>query len=251
MSEETKKTKDGGFFKKVWKWLRWVLLAGIIIFLLIWGTPKVIDLFQKPAQPDVPAVEETISAENQAVLDALATISARVEKLEATPTLAASEVEEKEVVETSTPKPTLEATPTATIQPTEVVVAVVELKTADDFRALGLVNGWVSGGKDGEFVQGAQISFYEDFDLLSLPDGFIWEHECTQYQRRGDEIFAKAVCGDDTIARFSTEDSIVPAGTVGTFWAPGAVSASGLEKWDEGFLNAPCECPDGDCRDED
>ena len=242
MSEETKKTKTGNFFKKVWKWLKWVLLAGIVIALLIWG-------FKVLSTPE----PEVIYQDNSEVLDAMATISARLDELEVTPTSVATEVEEKEVVETSTLEPTLEATPTATIQPTTevVVAAVVELKTADDFRALGLVNGWVSGGKDGEFVQGAQLSFYEDFDLLSLPNGFIWEHECTQYQRRGDEIFAKAVCGDDTIARFSTEDSIVPAGTVGTFWAPGAVSASGLEKWDEGFLNAPCECPDGDCRDED
>lgn len=155
---------------------------------------------------------------------------------------------EKVVEVTPTVQPTATIVPTNTAIPTEVV-EIIKLKTAYDYRSLGKINGWVSGGKDGEFVQGAQIVLYEDLDLLSLPNGVIWEHECTQYQSHGDKIVAEKVC-DDAVIRFSTEASIVPAGTIGTFWGMGPVSGSVLEEWDEGFLNAPCICNDGDCRDE-
>ncbi len=150
--------------------------------------------------------------------------------------------------ETEAPaEPTTEISSTPTSTPT-VVLAALQLQTANDMRAFGKVIGWVSGGIKGEFVQGAQVSLNEDFVLKMLPTGSIFEFECVQYLSLGGKISAHPVC-EGAMVRLDT-NSVVSKGSIGTLWLTNAVLGSATEKWEEGFLNLPCECADGDCRDQ-
>lgn len=237
-------TKDSKFFSNVWKWLRWVLLAAlviIIIIIIIWGLPWIANQFQKPAQTD-----------NQEVLGALATIVAnqqaideRLNDLEATPVPTDDVKEVEEAVEALTSTP---VAPEVTEVVTEEVVEALELKTAADIRAFGRVIGWVTGGSEGQFVQGAQVSLKKDWALNTLPSGYVFEYECVHYVVINDEVHASPVC-DGGLVRMDT-DTIISKGTVGTLWAPNAITAPLTEEWEEGFLDEPCLCADGDCRDE-
>lgn len=145
--------------------------------------------------------------------------------------------------EVETPEPT--PTPTFTVTP---ITAGPQLRTAEDIRVLGKVLGWVTGGNEGQWVAGAQVELKSEFKLNTLPSGVVFEYECVQYFVLNGEVQTKVVC-QDALVRFDTT-SIVPAGTVGTFWLPWAVKGSATEEWLEGFLNLPCECSDGDCRDQ-
>lgn len=153
--------------------------------------------------------------------------------------------------QTEMPEPTetLAPTTTGTPLPTSTLAPVgLQLRTATDMRAFGRVIGWVTGGANGEFVQGAQIALKSDFALKTLPEGYVFEFECVQYTVMNGEVTAKPVC-EGALIRFGT-NSIVPAGSIGTLWLSHAVVGSETELWEEGFLNLPCKCPDGDCRDE-
>ncbi len=121
-----------------------------------------------------------------------------------------------------------------------------QLRTATDMRAFGRVIGWVTGGEKGEFVQGAQIALKSAFALKTLPEGDVLEFECVHYVVINGEVSAKPVC-PGALVRFGT-DSMVPADSILTLWLSHPVVGSETEKWDEGFLNKPCICPDGDCR---
>lgn len=123
-----------------------------------------------------------------------------------------------------------------------------QLKTAEQVRAFGRVLGWVSGGSKGEFVQGAQVALKNDFLLKTLPSGDIFEFECVHYHVVNDEVMARPVC-DGALVRFGTT-SVVPAGSIGTLWLTYPVMGNEKEEWAEGFLNEPCICSDGDCRDQ-
>lgn len=141
------------------------------------------------------------------------------------------------------------APPTATPAPTDTPAPVgPQLRTAEDIRALGKVFGWVTGGNAGQWVAGAQVELKNDFKLNTLPDGVVFEYECVQYFVLNGEVQTKVVC-QGALVRFDT-NSTVPAGAVGALWLPWAVKGSATEEWLEGFLNLPCICPDGDCRDE-
>jgi hypothetical protein len=142
---------------------------------------------------------------------------------------------------TATSAPT--NTPTPTFTPTP---AGPQLRTATDVRAFGRVIGWVTGGEKGEFVQGAQIALKSAFALKTLPEGDVLEFECVQYIVINGEVSAKPVC-PGALVRFGT-DSMVPADSILTLWLSHPVVGSETEKWDEGFLNKPCICADGDCR---
>ena len=232
---------------KEWKWWQWalfvILVAGLITAAIIF-LPK-IDWSPRSRKLDATPIT-TQSELDKEVLALLVTISANQEELgeqldalEATPTPTATEVEkEEEEVPASTP----------TVISTEVV-EVFELKTAADIRAFGKVIGWVTGGSEGQFVQGAQVSLKEDWALNTLPFGYVFEYECVHYTVINGEVHATPVC-DGGLVRMGT-DTIVPKGTVGTLWAPNAITAPLTEEWKEGFLDEPCLCADGDCRDED
>lgn len=173
---------------------------------------------------------------------------------------AATQVAAPTLTPTKTPTPTaiqLTATPVSTSTPNgEELMGTVEavvtasgpqLRTAEDIRTFGRVIGWVTGGSSGEFVQGAQIALKSDFLLKTLPEGDVFEFECVHYTVINGEVNAKPVC-DGALIRFST-NSVVPAGSIGTLWLSHAVVGSETEQWEEGFLNLPCKCADGDCRD--
>ena len=232
--------KDGKF-SKIWNWLRWVLLVALVVAILIWGLPWIVNQFQKPAQAET-------SAESAQVLSVLATIHAnqeaiseRLDDLEATPVVL-TEVEEEEAVE-ALPS---ETPPAPEI--TEEVVEALELKTAADMRDLGRVIGWVTGGNEGQYVAGAQLEMKNDVPLLDiLQDGVVYEFQCVHYLQINGEVHSKPVC-EGGLVRFGTE-SVLFKGTIGTIWLPMAVQSDATEEWLEGFLNEPCECADGDCRD--
>lgn len=138
--------------------------------------------------------------------------------------------------------PTLTATPAPTATP----VVFLRLKTAEDVRVFFTdIEGWVSGGDAGQWTAGAQGVLAKDLILRNMPEGMIFEFECVQYSNLGDELISKKVCSDATI-RFS---EVIPAGAFGTLWLEWAVQGSDDELWQEGFVNKPCICPDGDCRE--
>ena len=234
-------TDDNSVWQKVWKWLRWLLLAGIILFLLIWGLLRLNGLFQKPP-------ETTQAESNQEILILLATLKANQEKigdrlddLEVEPETEEPIFEEPIVEEPIVEEPIVE-------EPVLEELSKPDLKTAADIRAFGKVIGWVTGGSQGQFVQGAQVSIKEDWVLNTLPSGYVFEYECVHYVVINDEVHAIPVC-DGGLIRMDT-DTIVPKGTIGTLWAPNAITAPLTEEWEEGFLDEPCLCADGDCRDE-
>lgn len=164
------------------------------------------------------------------------------------------------VVPTATLAPTQTArvlvvttTPAATGTPLSTATATLapvgpQLRTAEEIRDFGRVLGWVTGGDLGQWVAGAQIELKEDFVLKTLPSGAVYEFECVHYTVINGEVHATPVC-EGALVRFGTDD-IVPKGVIGTFWLPWAVKGSPTEGWEEGFLDEPCLCSDGDCRDE-
>lgn len=147
---------------------------------------------------------------------------------------------------TETPSATLTPTnaPTLTNTPTAMPVAL-RMRTAEDVREFfSDIEGWVSGGDAGQWVAGAQGTLAEDLELKSMPEGMTFEFECVQYYNLGGKLYTKKVC-DDAVIRFS---EVIPEGSVGTVWLEWPVKGSANEKWEEGFVNKPCECADGDCR---
>lgn len=135
------------------------------------------------------------------------------------------------------------ATPVSTLAPQ----SAAGIRTAEEMRSLGRVTGWVTGG-DGQYVAGAQLELKNDTPLLDiLQDGTVYEFQCVHYLAINGEVHAKPVC-EDGLVRFDT-NSVLPKGAIGTIWLPWAVKGDSTEKWEEGFLNAPCACADGDCRD--
>jgi hypothetical protein len=155
-------------------------------------------------------------------------------------TPSASAVTEEAVVETQAATPE----PTNTIVPT-TQVELLQLKTAEDVREFfSSIEGWVSGGDAGQWTAGAQGVLAKDLILRNMPEGMIFEFECVQYSTFSGRIQTKKVCADATV-RFS---EVIPAGSFGTLWLEWAVQGS-EESWEEGFVNKPCICADGDCRD--
>lgn len=191
-------------------------------------TPQVVVVTATPEATSTPSGEEM-----------MATVA---EQFYATVTAQAAEGQVEE------PAPTATQAPTGTPLPTETPVNGPQLRTAEQMRAFGRVIGWVTGGSAGEFVQGAQVALKEDFVLNTLPEGYVFEFECVQYSVLNAEVQAKVVC-TGALIRFGTT-SVVPAGSIGTLWLTHPVVGSETEQWAEGFLNAPCLCSDGDCRDE-
>ena len=189
----------------------------------------------------------SVAATVQALVPATPTPDVVATSVAATVQALTPQAEETPTEMSSTPTTASSTTSsTPTITPT-VFFPTLVLENADEIRDFGRVLGWVSGGIKGEFVQGAQVSLNEDFVLKTLPDGSIFEFECVQYLSLGGKIVAHPVC-KDAMVRFDT-NSIVSKGSIGTLWLTNAVKGSSTEKWMEGFLNLPCECSDGDCRD--
>jgi hypothetical protein len=188
------------------------------------------------ATPTAPVVNND-DAMNTLVANAVQTAFAATAKVE--------EGQAEEPAPTETPALPATGTPLPTDTPAPVGP---QLRTAEDIRALGKVLGWVTGG-NGEFVAGAQLELKHDVPLLDiLQDGVVYEFQCVHYLQINGEVHAKPVC-EGGLVRFSST-SVLPKGAIGTLWLPWAVQGSPTEEWAEGFLNAPCLCADGDCRDE-
>jgi hypothetical protein len=177
----------------------------------------------------------------------VATQTARVVEVVVTATHEPTQATEDQA---ETPEPATETAAPAVNTPTPTpTLAGPQLRTAEDIRSLGKVTGWVTGGASGEFIAGAQLELKRDTPLLDiLQDGVVYEFQCVHYLALNGEVHAKPVC-ESGLVRFST-GSVLPKGAIGTLWLPWAVKGDPNESWDEGFLNAPCLCPDGDCRDE-
>lgn len=170
---------------------------------------------------------------------------------------------------TKTSEPTLAPTATATLVPTlvptatevETLVSVdstlvlanapvsdgLRLQTAEDIRSFfkTATLKWVAGGK-GLWVAGAQGSLVRPLVFAEMPEGMTAEIQCVQYHNFDGELVIKEVCAGAEPS-FS---KAIPAGTVLTVWLEWVVEGSESETWAEGFIDRPCLCADGDCRDE-
>lgn len=122
-----------------------------------------------------------------------------------------------------------------------------KVPTANAMREWAEVVGWVTNDS-GEFVQGAQVILKEDFALNTLDETYVLEVQCVHYSVKNGVVVAEPVCDGGKII-YST-NSIVLKGTIGTLWTSHVVVGSATETWPEGFLDKPCACADGDCRDE-
>lgn len=142
------------------------------------------------------------------------------------------------------------ATPTLTaltMTPTATTVALLQLKTAEDVRAFFQAKTlkWVAGG-EGLWVAGAQGSLVNELTFADMPEGMTLEAQCIQYHNLDGELVIKKVCADAE-TRFS---KTIPANTVVTAWLEWVIEGSENESWPEGFIDKPCKCADGDCRDQ-
>lgn len=186
---------------------------------------------QQTASVETQDAAELAAASNEAAIKQAIAATQTAMAVQATPTL------------TLTPE---EETPVPTFTPTATPVAFLQLKTAEDVRVFFTdIEGWVSGGDAGQWTAGAQGVLAKDLILRNMPEGMVFEFECVQYSNLGNELISKKVCPDAEI-RFS---EVIPAGAFGTLWLEWAVQGSDDELWKEGFVNKPCICPDGDCRE--
>lgn len=219
-------------------------LLFVVFFVLM--TSLLAACSSKPEPAPVNSNATSIAATVQALVPATPTRDVVADSVKATiVAMTPSAVTEEVMEQTETPAPTATGTPL----PTKTLVPVgLQLRTASDIRAFGRVIGWVTGGANGDFVQGAQIALKSDFTLKTLPEGEVLEFECVQYIVMNGEVHAKPVC-DGAIIRFNTT-SVVPEGSIGTLWLTHPVVGSEIEQWAEGFINEPCICSDGDCRDQ-
>lgn len=151
-------------------------------------------------------------------------------------------------VQALTPTAVVSETPLATTMPTATSTALpvaLRMRTAEDVRIFfSNIEGWVSGGDAGQWVAGAQGALAEDLKLKEMPEGMTFEFECVQYYNVAGKLEIKKVC-ENAVIRYS---EVIPSGSFGTVWLEWAVKGSAAEKWEEGFVNKPCECSDGDCR---